>query len=30
MGVTVVDSAPERFAGDLADAYLYAKTRGRL
>jgi uncharacterized protein (DUF58 family) len=30
MGVTVVDAAPGRFATELADAYLYAKTTGRL
>lgn len=30
MGVTVVDAAPARFATELADAYLYAKTAGRL
>ena len=30
MGVTVVDAAPGRLAGELADAYLYAKSRGQL
>ena len=30
MGVTVVDAEPRRFATELADAYLYAKARGRL
>ncbi len=30
MGVTVVDAAPGRFAAELADAYLYAKSTGRL
>jgi uncharacterized protein (DUF58 family) len=30
MGVTVVDAAPGRLASELADAYLVAKTTGRL
>ncbi len=30
MGVTVVDAAPGRLANDLADAYLVAKSTGRL
>ncbi len=30
MGVTVVDAAPGRLAGELADAYLLAKSAGRL
>jgi hypothetical protein len=30
MGVTVVDAAPGRLAPELADAYLRAKSTGRL
>ena len=30
LGATVVDAEPARLAAELADAYLYAKSRGRL